>query len=158
MLNEMVVDRGSNSYLTNIEVYEKGRFITRVQADGVMLATPTGTGTHARAGCKHARMGRAQACTHARAGHKHARTGRVHACTHGQGASMHARAGRAQACTHGQDTCMHARTGRAQACTHGQDTARAGYKHACTGRVRETIGNQIKCIIGHKLIIIISIV
>ena len=90
VLNEMVVDRGSNSYLTNIEVYEKGRFITRVQADGVMLATPTGTGTHARAGCKHARMGRAQACTHARAGHKHARTGRIQ---HGQGTNMHARAG-----------------------------------------------------------------
>lgn len=42
VLNEMVIDRGSNSFLTNIECYEKGRFITRVQADGVMLATPTG--------------------------------------------------------------------------------------------------------------------
>lgn len=42
VLNEVVVDRGSSSFLTNIECYEKGRFITRVQADGVMLATPTG--------------------------------------------------------------------------------------------------------------------
>lgn len=43
VLNEVVIDRGSNSYLTNIECYEKGRFITRVQADGVMLSTPTGS-------------------------------------------------------------------------------------------------------------------
>ncbi len=38
----MIIDRGSSSFLTNIECYEKGRFISRVQADGVMLATPTG--------------------------------------------------------------------------------------------------------------------
>lgn len=43
VLNEVVLDRGSNPYLTNIECYERGRFITRVQADGVMLATPTGS-------------------------------------------------------------------------------------------------------------------
>ncbi|MEW5303477.1 MAG: hypothetical protein WDW36_006164 [Sanguina aurantia] len=43
VLNEMVIDRGSNSYLTNVEVYEKGRFITRVQADGILIATPTGS-------------------------------------------------------------------------------------------------------------------
>eukprot|EP00879_Flechtneria_rotunda_P007391 GHRR01007753.1.p1 GENE.GHRR01007753.1~~GHRR01007753.1.p1 ORF type:complete len:584 (+),score=189.94 GHRR01007753.1:471-2222(+) len=43
VLNEIVVDRGSNSFLTNIEAYIDGRFITRVQADGIMLATPTGS-------------------------------------------------------------------------------------------------------------------
>lgn len=43
VLNEIVVDRGSNSFLTNIEAYIGGRFITRVQADGIMLATPTGS-------------------------------------------------------------------------------------------------------------------
>ncbi len=43
VLNEVLIDRGSSSFLTNIECYEKGRFITRVQADGIMLATPTGT-------------------------------------------------------------------------------------------------------------------
>jgi NAD+ kinase len=43
VLNEMVIDRGSSSFLTNIECYEKGRFVTRVQADGIMLATPTGS-------------------------------------------------------------------------------------------------------------------
>lgn len=31
VLNEIVVDRGSNSFLTNIEAYINGRFITRVQ-------------------------------------------------------------------------------------------------------------------------------
>ncbi|KAG2493282.1 hypothetical protein HYH03_008418 [Edaphochlamys debaryana] len=43
VLNEMVIDRGSSAFLTNIECYEKGRFISRVQADGIMLATPTGS-------------------------------------------------------------------------------------------------------------------
>eukprot|EP00878_Enallax_costatus_P018424 GHUV01019396.1.p1 GENE.GHUV01019396.1~~GHUV01019396.1.p1 ORF type:complete len:304 (+),score=103.66 GHUV01019396.1:507-1418(+) len=43
VLNEIVVDRGSNSFLTNIEAYINGNFITRVQADGIMLATPTGS-------------------------------------------------------------------------------------------------------------------
>jgi NAD+ kinase len=42
VLNEVVIDRGSSSFLTNIECYVQGRFVTRVQADGVMLATPTG--------------------------------------------------------------------------------------------------------------------
>jgi NAD kinase len=42
VLNELVIDRGPNAFLTNIECYEKGRFITRVQADGIMLSTPTG--------------------------------------------------------------------------------------------------------------------
>lgn len=43
VMNEIVVDRGSNPYLTKIECYEKGQLITKVQADGVMLATPTGS-------------------------------------------------------------------------------------------------------------------
>lgn len=43
VLNEVVLDRGSNSFLTNIECYISGRFVTRVQADGIMLATPTGS-------------------------------------------------------------------------------------------------------------------
>jgi hypothetical protein len=34
VLNEIVVDRGSNSFLTNIEAYIGGRFITRVQVRG----------------------------------------------------------------------------------------------------------------------------
>lgn len=43
VLNEVVVDRGANPYLTKIECYEQGRLITKVQADGLMLATPTGS-------------------------------------------------------------------------------------------------------------------
>lgn len=43
VLNEVVVDRGSSSFLTNIECYIAGRLITRVQADGIMIATPTGS-------------------------------------------------------------------------------------------------------------------
>jgi NAD+ kinase len=43
VMNEMVVDRGSNPFLTKIECYERGKLITKVQADGVMLATPTGS-------------------------------------------------------------------------------------------------------------------
>eukprot|EP00798_Chlamydomonas_sp_ICE-L_P027000 gene27000-9018_t len=47
VLNEVVVDRGANSYLTNIECYERDRFLTRVQADGIILSTPTGSTAYA---------------------------------------------------------------------------------------------------------------
>jgi len=43
VLNEVVVDRGSNPYLSKIECYERGRLITKVQADGVIVSTPTGS-------------------------------------------------------------------------------------------------------------------
>ena len=43
VLNEVVLSRGSAPYLSKIEVYERDAFITKVQADGVMLATPTGS-------------------------------------------------------------------------------------------------------------------
>jgi NAD+ kinase len=43
VMNGVVVDRGANPYLTKIECWEHGRLITKVQADGVMLATPTGS-------------------------------------------------------------------------------------------------------------------
>ncbi|KAI3434837.1 hypothetical protein D9Q98_002892 [Chlorella vulgaris] len=43
VLNEVVLSRGANPYLSKIEVYEANRLITKVQADGVMLATPTGS-------------------------------------------------------------------------------------------------------------------
>ncbi|GAB4815431.1 hypothetical protein N2152v2_002477 [Parachlorella kessleri] len=47
VLNEVVVSRGANPFLTKIEVYEHDTLITKasceVQADGVMLATPTGS-------------------------------------------------------------------------------------------------------------------
>ncbi|GLT77916.1 hypothetical protein SLA2020_494700 [Shorea laevis] len=43
ILNEIVVDRGSNPYLSKIECYEHDRLITKVQGDGVIIATPTGS-------------------------------------------------------------------------------------------------------------------
>ena len=43
VMNEVVVSRGSAPYLSKIEVYERETYLTRVQADGVMLATPTGS-------------------------------------------------------------------------------------------------------------------
>lgn len=49
VLNEVVVDRGSSSFLTNINVYENGNFLTCVQADGLMVATPTGSTAYSAA-------------------------------------------------------------------------------------------------------------
>ncbi len=43
VLNEVVVNRGNNPYLSKIECYERDRLITKVQADGVIVATPTGS-------------------------------------------------------------------------------------------------------------------
>ncbi len=33
-LNEVVIDRGPNSYLSNLDLYINGRFITKIQGDG----------------------------------------------------------------------------------------------------------------------------
>ncbi|XP_019417312.1 PREDICTED: NAD kinase 2, chloroplastic-like isoform X2 [Lupinus angustifolius] len=49
ILNEVVVDRGSNPYLSKIECYEHDRLITKVQADGVIVATPTGSTAYSTA-------------------------------------------------------------------------------------------------------------
>lgn len=43
VMNEVVITRGPYPYLSKIEVYERDALITTVQADGVMLATPTGS-------------------------------------------------------------------------------------------------------------------
>ena len=43
VLNEVVLSRGALPYLSKIEVYERDTLITKVQADGLMLATPTGS-------------------------------------------------------------------------------------------------------------------
>lgn len=43
VLNEVVVDRGSNPYISKIECFEHDRLITKVQGDGVIVATPTGS-------------------------------------------------------------------------------------------------------------------
>jgi len=45
VLNEVVVDRGSAVFLTNLEVYvdDDAKMVTRIQADGVIVATSTGS-------------------------------------------------------------------------------------------------------------------
>eukprot|EP00903_Cladosiphon_okamuranus_P013576 g12646.t1 len=42
-LNEIVIDRGSSPYLTNLECYCDEEHLTTVQADGLIIATPTGS-------------------------------------------------------------------------------------------------------------------
>ncbi|UJR28290.1 hypothetical protein I4U23_009538 [Adineta vaga] len=42
-LNEVVIDRGPNSYLSNLDLYINDRFITKVQGDGLIVSTPTGS-------------------------------------------------------------------------------------------------------------------
>lgn len=49
VMNEVVVDRGSSSFLTDVNVFESGNFMTRVQADGLMIATPTGSTAYSAA-------------------------------------------------------------------------------------------------------------
>jgi NAD+ kinase len=36
-LNEIVIDRGPNSYLSNLDLYINDRFITKVQGDGKLI-------------------------------------------------------------------------------------------------------------------------
>ena len=43
VMNEIVIDRGSHPHLTSIDCEMNGRHFTRVQADGLMISTPTGS-------------------------------------------------------------------------------------------------------------------
>ena len=48
VLNELVLDRGPSSFLSMIECYElthdgQFRLLTKVQADGLIVSTPTGS-------------------------------------------------------------------------------------------------------------------
>ncbi|KAJ2782775.1 hypothetical protein H4R18_002092 [Coemansia javaensis] len=43
VMNEVVVDRGPSPYLSQIELYGDGSHLTTVEADGLCLATPTGS-------------------------------------------------------------------------------------------------------------------
>ena len=45
VLNEVVIDRGSSPYLSNIDLYLDGKLITSVQGDGLTVSTPTGSTT-----------------------------------------------------------------------------------------------------------------
>ena len=43
VLNDVVIDRGASPYLTNLECFADGAFVTRVQGDGLIIATPSGS-------------------------------------------------------------------------------------------------------------------
>ena len=43
VLNEVAIDRGASPFLTNLECYADGAFMTRVQGDGLIIATPSGS-------------------------------------------------------------------------------------------------------------------
>jgi len=43
VLNEVVVDRGASPYLSNLDCFCDGKLITTVQADGIIMSTPTGS-------------------------------------------------------------------------------------------------------------------
>lgn len=47
VLNEIVVDRGPSPYLSNIDLYIEGQYITSVQGDGLIISTPTGSTAYA---------------------------------------------------------------------------------------------------------------
>ncbi|RKO92906.1 ATP-NAD kinase-like domain-containing protein [Blyttiomyces helicus] len=43
ILNDLVVDRGPSPYMSQLELYGNDRHLTTVQADGLAVATPTGS-------------------------------------------------------------------------------------------------------------------
>lgn len=43
VLNEVTIDRGISSYLTNLEVYCDSSFVTCVQGDGLIISTTSGS-------------------------------------------------------------------------------------------------------------------
>lgn len=43
VMNELVIDRGASPYMTQIDLLAEGHPITTVQADGLIVATPTGS-------------------------------------------------------------------------------------------------------------------
>jgi len=43
ILNEVVVDRGASPYLCNLDCFCDNKYITTVQADGIIMSTPTGS-------------------------------------------------------------------------------------------------------------------
>lgn len=47
MLNEVVIDRGPSPYLSNIDLFLDGKYITSVQGDGLIVSTPTGSTAYA---------------------------------------------------------------------------------------------------------------
>eukprot|EP00702_Spironucleus_salmonicida_P003165 EST44456.1 ATP-NAD kinase family protein [Spironucleus salmonicida] len=46
-LNEIYIHRGFSAFLTNLLVFVNNRFIARIQADGLLISTPTGSTAYA---------------------------------------------------------------------------------------------------------------
>lgn len=49
VLNEVVINRGPSPYLSNIDIFLEGKYITSVQGDGLIVSTPTGSTAYAAA-------------------------------------------------------------------------------------------------------------
>ncbi|KAH8245914.1 hypothetical protein KR038_011801 [Drosophila bunnanda] len=49
VLNEVVINRGPSPYLSNIDIFLDGKYITSVQGDGLIVSTPTGSTAYAAA-------------------------------------------------------------------------------------------------------------
>jgi len=49
VLNEVVINRGTSPYLSNIDLFLDGKLITSVQGDGFIVSTPTGSMAYAAA-------------------------------------------------------------------------------------------------------------
>lgn len=43
VLNEIVVERGASPFMSILDFYGDGKYLTKIQADGVAIATPTGS-------------------------------------------------------------------------------------------------------------------
>ena len=43
VLNEAVIDRGPSPFLSNVEIFCDSQYLTTVQGDGIIIATPTGS-------------------------------------------------------------------------------------------------------------------
>ncbi|XP_071805721.1 NAD kinase-like isoform X2 [Asterias amurensis] len=49
VLNDVVIDRGSSPYLSNLDLFLDGRHVTTVAGDGLIISTPTGSTAYAAA-------------------------------------------------------------------------------------------------------------
>lgn len=48
-LNDIIISRGANSFLSNLDLYINDYLITTVQGDGLIISTPTGSTAYAMA-------------------------------------------------------------------------------------------------------------
>lgn len=43
VLNEIVIERGASPFMSILDIYGDDKFLTKIQADGIAIATPTGS-------------------------------------------------------------------------------------------------------------------